>query len=107
MGELMLRHCFVWAPLLHLMDVWLGITVLQMLLHFNSTWHGSSPAVTSLSLSLSLSQACFAGGMFGLGSQHAIDGQAAHYLDIGKAVTSTCHLSYNSTGKIHTKVGLI
>lgn len=37
--------------------------------------------------------------MFALGSAHAIDGRAEHYLDIGKAITSTCHMSYNRTGK--------
>lgn len=37
--------------------------------------------------------------MFALGSQHAIDGQAEHYLDIGKEITQTCHMSYDRTGE--------
>ena len=37
--------------------------------------------------------------MFALGSQHAIDGQAEHYLDLGRQITETCHKSYEKTGK--------
>ena len=44
-------------------------------------------------------QACFAGGMFALGGVHATNGQTEHYINIGKDITSTCHMSYARTGK--------
>ena len=43
-------------------------------------------------------QACFSGGMFALGAQHAINGQSEHYMDVAKALADTCHNSYQRTG---------
>ena len=37
--------------------------------------------------------------MFALASQHATDGRAAQYLDLGKEITKTCDMSYERTGK--------
>ena len=44
-------------------------------------------------------QACFAGGMFGLGAEGApTDAKKEHYLELGKEIAKTCHASYANTG---------
>ena len=44
-------------------------------------------------------QACFAGGMFGLGAQGAPnEAKKEHYLELGKEIAKTCHASYANTG---------
>lgn len=43
-------------------------------------------------------QACFSGGMFALGAQHAINGHSEDYMDLAKELAKTCHESYQRTG---------
>ena len=45
-------------------------------------------------------QACFAGGMFALGSKGAPQEQVDHHLELGKEITRTCHESYARTGNV-------
>lgn len=55
------------------------------------------PEVMSIR-ALAFVQACFSGGMFALGAQHAINGHSEDYMDLAKELAKTCHESYQRTG---------